>query len=61
MVPRVQVRAEERELGGPVLVITMSFWIPVLIPIRETVGLDLVQETLLVAPHLVRVFPDRNK
>lgn len=58
MVPRVQLGAKIRELGaGPLCVVTVNITIQVSIPIPllETVGLDLLQETLLALPHLVRM------
>lgn len=56
VVPGVQLGAKIRQLGtGPLCVITVSVTIQVSIPIPllETVGLDLLQETLLALPHLV--------
>lgn len=49
----VWVRAEEGEVRGPVWVITMRFRVPVSVPLLETTRLDLFQEPLLAALHLV--------
>lgn len=53
--------AEEREAGGPLCIIAMSFSFLVSVPILETVRLNLFQETLLSAPHLVGMFPAVKK
>lgn len=61
VVPWVQLMAEEREAGGPLCIIAMSFSFLVSVPILETVRLNLFQETLLSAPHLVGMFPAVKK
>lgn len=57
MFARLWVGAEKLHLGGPLL--TVDLGARVLIPLLETVGLDLLQETLLALLRLVHGIPAR--
>lgn len=52
---------EERDVGGPLCVITVRVMILFPIPVLEPMRLDLLQETLLAPLHLVGMFSVRGR